>query len=137
MTAVNDPAGTLRSFGQDLFNPPNVKGWPEGHAWMNTTTLLARINYATAVTQEMDRRGLVSQSLRNAMPSPDMKLTTPDQMVDALWSVFMPGHIPSIPTRNALIAYVGNGTPAGSPLLERHGAGLSGLIMSAPEYQLA
>jgi len=49
----------------------------------------------------------------------------------------MPGHIPSIPTRNALIAYVGNGTPAGSPLLERHGAGLSGLIMSAPEYQLA
>ncbi|EGF31779.1 putative signal peptide protein [Oxalobacteraceae bacterium IMCC9480] len=28
--------------GQNLFNPPNVKGWPGGDAWINSTTLLAR-----------------------------------------------------------------------------------------------
>jgi len=52
-------AGTLRSFhasgydarhmaqfcrrlGQDLFDPPNVKGWPGGAAWITTATLLDR-----------------------------------------------------------------------------------------------
>jgi uncharacterized protein (DUF1800 family) len=28
--------------GQNLFNSPNVKGWPGGDAWINSTTLLAR-----------------------------------------------------------------------------------------------
>jgi len=28
--------------GQNLFSPPNVKGWPGGEAWINTQTLLAR-----------------------------------------------------------------------------------------------
>ena len=32
----------LRQLGQDLFTPPNVKGWPGGEAWINSTTLLAR-----------------------------------------------------------------------------------------------
>lgn len=33
---------TLRNLGQDLFAPPNVRGWPGGDAWINSTTLLAR-----------------------------------------------------------------------------------------------
>jgi uncharacterized protein (DUF1800 family) len=62
-TLVKSPvdlvAGTLRQFqfttgdvapfalvlaqlGQNLFAPPNVKGWPGGEAWINSTTLLAR-----------------------------------------------------------------------------------------------
>lgn len=43
--SVEDPAPfaiILRQLGQDLFGPPNVKGWPGGEAWLNTTTLLAR-----------------------------------------------------------------------------------------------
>jgi uncharacterized protein (DUF1800 family) len=32
----------LRTLGQDVFSPPNVKGWPGGEAWINSTTLLAR-----------------------------------------------------------------------------------------------
>ncbi len=32
----------LRQHGQDLFAPPNVKGWPGGEAWINSTTLLTR-----------------------------------------------------------------------------------------------
>jgi len=31
-----------RTLGQDLFAPPNVKGWPGGEAWINSATLLAR-----------------------------------------------------------------------------------------------
>ncbi len=31
-----------RNLGQDLFGPPNVKGWPGGEAWINSATLLGR-----------------------------------------------------------------------------------------------
>ncbi len=32
----------VAQLGQDIFNPPNVKGWPGGDAWINSSTLLAR-----------------------------------------------------------------------------------------------
>ena len=32
----------VAQLGQNLFSPPNVKGWPGGEAWINSTTLLAR-----------------------------------------------------------------------------------------------
>lgn len=43
--AVADPLPyvlTAGRLGQDLFAPPNVKGWPGGDAWINATTLLSR-----------------------------------------------------------------------------------------------
>ena len=36
----------LRQLGQDLFAPPNVRGWPGGESWINSSTLLARKQYA-------------------------------------------------------------------------------------------
>lgn len=35
--------------GQDLFDPPNVGGWPGGRAWVTSRNLIARANYATAL----------------------------------------------------------------------------------------
>ncbi len=37
----------MRLMGQELFNPPNVAGWPGGRAWINTSTLFVRHNLAT------------------------------------------------------------------------------------------
>ena len=31
-----------RRLGQDLFDPPNVKGWPGGKAWIDSASPLAR-----------------------------------------------------------------------------------------------
>ena len=43
---VNEPPLQLirygRRLGQDLFDPPNVKGWPGGTRWITTATLLDR-----------------------------------------------------------------------------------------------
>jgi hypothetical protein len=41
--------GWLDSMGQQLFAPPNVKGWPGGASWLNTHTLLERDNFAAAL----------------------------------------------------------------------------------------
>lgn len=38
--------GMLSALGQDLFAPPNVKGWPGGYTWITTDTLLKRYNLA-------------------------------------------------------------------------------------------
>jgi RNA polymerase sigma factor (sigma-70 family) len=47
--------------GQDLFQPPNVGGWPGGRAWLSAQAMIGRANLAAAVvggTLTRDRRGL-------------------------------------------------------------------------------
>jgi uncharacterized protein (DUF1800 family) len=39
----------LSRMGQDLFYPPNVFGWPGGRSWLSSRTLVARINFASAL----------------------------------------------------------------------------------------
>lgn len=46
-----------RQLGQDLFGPPNVKGWPGGAAWIHSSSLLARKQFLERLfrAQEMPR----------------------------------------------------------------------------------
>lgn len=41
--------GALQQMGQVPLDPPNVKGWPGGRAWINTSTLFVRYNTAVAM----------------------------------------------------------------------------------------
>jgi uncharacterized protein (DUF1800 family) len=43
--------GMLRQLGQDLFAPPNVKGWDGGVTWITTNTLFSRYNDAQALVE--------------------------------------------------------------------------------------
>ena len=53
----NAPGG-LRTvavgLGQDVFDPPNVKGWPGGLAWIDTSLLPNRYGFLNAVTATLD-----------------------------------------------------------------------------------
>ncbi len=69
MLAVRDLAGALALMGQELFNPPNVKGWPEGRAWINARTLIARVGFASTLTDEMSRRVSLLERLRGLSPT--------------------------------------------------------------------
>jgi uncharacterized protein (DUF1800 family) len=40
---------------QVLYDPPNVAGWPSNSGWVSSSTLLTRINFATAATTSMTR----------------------------------------------------------------------------------
>lgn len=42
-------ADWIARMGQDLFYPPNVGGWNEGRAWLNSGGLVARANFAAAL----------------------------------------------------------------------------------------
>ncbi len=43
--------GLTRNLGQDLFAPPNVKGWDGGLSWITTNNLLARYKEAAVLVQ--------------------------------------------------------------------------------------
>jgi len=47
----------LRLMGQDLFQPPNVKGWDGGLTWINTATLYNRYNVAGRLISGSGGRG--------------------------------------------------------------------------------
>jgi uncharacterized protein (DUF1800 family) len=53
----------IEAMGQELFAPPNVKGWRGGRDWLNTSTVLARQNFAQALAMgtlwgaRINRRG--------------------------------------------------------------------------------
>jgi uncharacterized protein (DUF1800 family) len=47
--------GTLELQGQQLYQPPNVKGWEGGKAWLNTATVLARHNFAYEMCNGMSQ----------------------------------------------------------------------------------
>jgi len=64
MTAVRELGQSLSQMGQDLFYPPNVSGWHEGRNWINTRTLLARVNFADSLAEEMNRRVSLLDRLR-------------------------------------------------------------------------
>lgn len=43
-----------RTLGQDLFEPPNVKGWPSGEAWITTASLPAREAFLRRVARGLE-----------------------------------------------------------------------------------
>ncbi len=73
--------------GQDLFDPPNVGGWPPGRAWIHTRALIARANFAAALVGGRDV-GLPSAYDPSAAPracgfgsGPDAVLTYHHQLL--------------------------------------------------------
>jgi uncharacterized protein (DUF1800 family) len=54
---VGDPlplALIVARLGQNLFSPPNVRGWPGGEAWINSSTLLGRKAFAERIFRDED-----------------------------------------------------------------------------------
>ena len=52
----------LAAMGQQLFEPPNVGGWPPGAAWFSTGTMLARTNFAA--TLAASQKGFLAADLQ-------------------------------------------------------------------------
>jgi uncharacterized protein (DUF1800 family) len=69
-------ANDLRKLGQGVFYPPNVKGWDGGAEWINSATLLSRVNLAWGVVsgrtgQYKKKIDLEQLSEKHAVKPPD------------------------------------------------------------------
>ena len=61
--------------GQNVFSPPNVKGWPGGETWINSATLLGRKQLIDRLFRNEDRmeaalRNMDEMALRNGESPP-------------------------------------------------------------------
>jgi uncharacterized protein (DUF1800 family) len=139
----------LNQMGQVPFTPPNVKGWPGGRMWINTSTLFVRYNTAVwlagGAVPAMDfQRGqgagnklfagggrMMMEIQRRATTHFDPKTTgTPDEIVDA-WLARLIQRPIEDPSRQVLVdSLKQSGT---SPDSIRK---MVQLIVSMPEYQL-
>ncbi len=58
------------AFGQNLFSPPNVKGWPGGDAWIDSATLLGRKQFVDRVFRGSERMAAMAASEGDATMEP-------------------------------------------------------------------
>ena len=62
-----------RMLGQDLFYPPNVKGWDGNRAWINANSLLMRYNAPPALVQAAMKKPAKTE-MQAEMPEEGMKM---------------------------------------------------------------
>ncbi|MHC5010667.1 MAG: DUF1800 domain-containing protein [Planctomycetota bacterium] len=80
-----EPPPTLRLsrmtavLGQDLLDPPNVKGWDGGLDWITTSHLLNRYNIAVAVVGTVQDRGLLAGMRAEQRVRPNRRRARPPQ----------------------------------------------------------
>ena len=65
--------------GQELLDPPSVEGWHTGSEWINSGSLLARINFVADSVTRTSQPGI--QSIIGHMKSDNVN--TPDELLDA------------------------------------------------------
>jgi len=118
----------LAAMGQQLFEPPNVAGWPPGAAWFSTGTMLARTNFAA--TLAANQKEFIAASLSS-------EGGTPQALLAALLERVTPAPLDSGP-QQALMSYLGGaGAWVGSgEQLNTRAAGLARLLVGSSEYQL-
>jgi hypothetical protein len=175
--------GRIGAMGQSLFAPPNVKGWPGGPSWLNTSTVLERNNFAGALAigtlwldliaepaaraEATHTSGQMIRELTQATapadtpdepappiafdparlleeehvgyPSPARgpapRASYPEDVVRVLLDMYLPGGVRS-EVRAKLVAFVGEGQPAG-PALNRRVREVVHAIQTMAEYQLS
>lgn len=122
--------------GQELFAPPNVKGWPGGKRWINGATFLARVRYFNDLLSpddtQPDRLPLFSRYRANKVTPANCLAELADLLLDnranglAEIATFGDGPYTSDPTD----------IPERAKEVEARLRGLAHLLVSTPEYQL-
>jgi len=135
--------GALELQGQQPYQPPNVKGWEGGKAWLNTATVLARHNFTydlcnggKSLNEEVAR--VTGQGF---VPFVDplllyrrARLETAGEVVAFYGNLLLPGDLnPEIARK--LTAYIEKDDPPNA-LFEQRCRDAMHAMITLPEYQL-
>ncbi len=96
----------MRTMGQDILEPPSVKGWDGNEDWINSSTLLARVNFANQIS--LSRLAFDGQFAQAASFIQAQNISDAGAWVDYLANTLGPLQI-TPQSRQLLIDYV-NGT---------------------------
>jgi hypothetical protein len=125
--------------GQDLLNPPTVEGWHTGREWIDSGTLVERINFVADQVGNLDMPGvkLIVDRL-----SADASTMATEAFVDGCLDLIGPVEV-NAKTRTALIEHAASGGELRRSTEEERGrfarrvGEMLQLIVATAEYQYA
>jgi uncharacterized protein (DUF1800 family) len=142
--------GLMHGLGQDLFAPPNVKGWDGGLSWISTNTLLARYNQSAVLVQgtappaaTAGKRADPNKTVERAAPEPaipgqdvaklftEAERTSKEALIAALEQRFLQANLKPR-QEQALREFLNAGGALNTAVI----LNAIRLVMSTPDYQL-
>ena len=126
--SLDEAKAPLANMGMQLFEPPNVGGWPLGAGWFSTATMLARSNFGSA---------LVAGQKPQLAASLASDGQTASGLLAAMLDRISPAPLDPNPQQVLASYLLAGGAWSGSPeQLETRAAGLARLLVGSAEYQL-
>ena len=132
--------GQLSEFmGQSLLAPPTVEGWHEGVEWINSGTLVERVNFVSSQLGDVSKPGI--RDVISRLAAQDGGHFEPAELVDGCLDLIGPLDV-SDETREALVAHVARdgdlslADHAEGDESEARVGGLLSVIAATREYQL-
>jgi hypothetical protein len=135
----SDIATQIGRMGQSLFDPPNVKGWDGGAAWIATDTMMERFNFTTRLTQQ--KFDAIEGFVKPMALVQAQGLETPEAMITYFLNLLVDNNVP--PSTSAdLLQYFQTDSSGkqinplqNDKVLDSKLRGLVHLIMTLPPYQ--
>jgi len=132
---LNALALSIRYMGQDLLNPPTVEGWHTGKEWIDSGTLVERINFTADRLGDVHVPGVraIIERLRAEGPT-----LTPERLVDGCLEL-LGGYELAQETRSELVALARNAgeIQTGDEKFPQRAAQMLQSIVATTEYLFA
>ncbi len=121
---------TMERMGQALFNPPNVKGWDGGTAWVSDTTILNRLAFIGGISQNR-----IPANVPKGQAQPAINITLPkgssfDESFEILLQTFLGRKTDGV-IKRVLEQYASGKY---NPEVLR---GMTYLVLASPQYHMA
>ena len=125
-----------RYMGQDLLNPPSVEGWHIGKEWIDTGSLVERVNFGAKQLGDISKPG-VQRIIERLQSQGEL---SPEQFVDGCLDLLGPLTVKA-KTRAALVKFASQGGPLHlddeNHAAEQRVGELLSLIVATREFQMA
>ena len=129
--------------GQELLNPPTVEGWHTGKEWIDSGSLVGRVNFAADQVGDITHPGIRDIIERLAAPGTSRRTSmSPEELVDGCLDLIGPLQVGE-KTRNPLVAQaslggeVRFGTPQEREEMAQRVGQMLQLIVATREFQFA
>ena len=132
---MNAMSLNIRYMGQDLMNPPTVEGWHTGREWIDSGTLVERINFTADAVGNTSHPGIQSIIQRLGAQGPTI---TAEQLVDGCLEM-LGAYVLADVTRNELLALAkaDGDLRTGTPEFETRVGQMLQSIVATTEYLFA
>ena len=134
---IGDRNSQMSFMGQQLLNPPSVEGWHQGVEWIETGSLIERLNFAAQQLGDLEKPGVKSM-VRNILQDESGPISAErlvDRCLDQLGAIEV-----SPDTKSALVRFASNQSfesksADSSGENQQNVSDLLRLVASVPEFQ--